>query len=86
MSYLLIPGAGGAAWYWHRVAELLGMTPSPSTCPATTPPPACPSTPTGSSPPRDGAVVLVAQSLGAFSALPAVGARSTSAGWSCSTR
>jgi pimeloyl-ACP methyl ester carboxylesterase len=23
MTYLLIPGAGGAAWYWHRVAPLL---------------------------------------------------------------
>lgn len=22
-AYLLIPGAGGAAWYWHRVAPLL---------------------------------------------------------------
>src|SRR5580704_15665952 len=22
-SYLLIPGAGGAAWYWHRVVPLL---------------------------------------------------------------
>jgi pimeloyl-ACP methyl ester carboxylesterase len=23
MTYVLIPGAGGAAWYWHRVAPLL---------------------------------------------------------------
>ncbi|CAN3126493.1 alpha/beta fold hydrolase [Mycobacterium sp. smrl_JER01] len=23
MAYLLIPGAGGSAWYWHRVVELL---------------------------------------------------------------
>jgi pimeloyl-ACP methyl ester carboxylesterase len=22
-TYLLLPGAGGAAWYWHRVAKLL---------------------------------------------------------------
>src|ERR1700761_9023653 len=22
-SYLMIPGAGGAAWYWHRVVPLL---------------------------------------------------------------
>jgi pimeloyl-ACP methyl ester carboxylesterase len=22
-TYLLLPGAGGAGWYWHRVAELL---------------------------------------------------------------
>jgi pimeloyl-ACP methyl ester carboxylesterase len=24
-SYVLIPGAGGIAWYWHRVALLLGQ-------------------------------------------------------------
>jgi pimeloyl-ACP methyl ester carboxylesterase len=24
MVYALIPGAGGSAWYWHRVAPLLG--------------------------------------------------------------
>ena len=23
MTYLLVPGAGGSAWYWHRVAALL---------------------------------------------------------------
>jgi pimeloyl-ACP methyl ester carboxylesterase len=23
MTYALIPGAGGSAWYWHRVAPLL---------------------------------------------------------------
>ncbi len=23
-TFILIPGAGGAAWYWHRVASLLG--------------------------------------------------------------
>lgn len=22
-TYALVPGAGGAAWYWHRVAPLL---------------------------------------------------------------
>ena len=22
-SYILIPGAGGMAWYWHRVVALL---------------------------------------------------------------
>ena len=22
-TFVLIPGAGGAAWYWHRVAPLL---------------------------------------------------------------
>jgi len=22
-TYVLIPGAGGAAWYWHRVVPLL---------------------------------------------------------------
>ena len=24
MTYVLIPGAGGAGWYWHRVVPLLG--------------------------------------------------------------
>ena len=24
MAYALIPGAGGSAWYWHRVVPLLG--------------------------------------------------------------
>lgn len=24
MTYALIPGAGGSAWYWHRVTPLLG--------------------------------------------------------------
>src|SRR3954451_5936520 len=24
MTYALIPGAGGSAWYWHRVVPLLG--------------------------------------------------------------
>ena len=24
MTYVLIPGAGGAAWFWHRVVPLLG--------------------------------------------------------------
>jgi hypothetical protein len=23
MTYALIPGAGGSAWYWHRVTSLL---------------------------------------------------------------
>ena len=23
MTYALIPGAGGSAWYWHRVVPLL---------------------------------------------------------------
>ena len=23
MAHLLIPGAGGSAWYWHRVVPLL---------------------------------------------------------------
>jgi pimeloyl-ACP methyl ester carboxylesterase len=23
MTFVLIPGAGGAAWYWHRVVPLL---------------------------------------------------------------
>ena len=23
MTFLLIPGAGGSAWYWHRVVALL---------------------------------------------------------------
>ena len=25
-TYALIPGAGGSAWYWHRVAPLLAAT------------------------------------------------------------
>jgi pimeloyl-ACP methyl ester carboxylesterase len=24
-TFILIPGAGGMAWYWHRVAPLLGQ-------------------------------------------------------------
>ena len=26
MTYALIPGAGGSAWYWHRVTPLLDPT------------------------------------------------------------
>jgi pimeloyl-ACP methyl ester carboxylesterase len=75
-TFLLIPGAGGAAWYWHRVSPLLqaaGHTVIAVDLPADDPG-------IGLSGYADQIVeaglgqpdiVLVAQSMGAFSALPA---------------
>jgi pimeloyl-ACP methyl ester carboxylesterase len=75
-TYLLIPGAGGAAWYWHRVAPLLddaGHAAIAVDLPGADPDAGLPEyadlvVAAGAG--HDG-VVLVAQSMGAFSALPA---------------
>lgn len=72
--YVFIPGAGGAAWYWHRVLPLLDGPAVAVDLPAADPA-------AGLSAYVDlvvgaaaGApsVVLVAQSMGAFTALPCV--------------
>jgi pimeloyl-ACP methyl ester carboxylesterase len=75
-TYLLIPGAGGAAWYWHRVCPLLraaGHTVISVDLPGADPTRGLPEytdlvVTAGLGQPE---VVLVAQSMGAFSALPA---------------
>ena len=84
MSYLLIPGAGGAAWYWHRVVELLDDAVAVD-LPGADPAAGLPEYSDRIVAAGRGEVVLVAQSLGAFSALPAVSA-STCVASSCSTR
>ena len=71
MSYLLIPGAGGVAWYWHRVVALLDDAVAVD-LPGADPAAGLPEYTDRIVAAADGAVVLVAQSLGAFSALPAV--------------
>ena len=73
-TYVLIHGAGSDSWYWHLVAPELRRPWSRRrrrwTCRATTTPPGCRSTSTPSSTrsatARD--LVLVAQSLGGFTA------------------
>ena len=75
-TYLLVPGAGGAAWYWHRVAALLddaGHAAIAVDLPGGDPDAGLPEytdlvVAAGCG--RD-EVVLVAQSMGAFSAVPA---------------
>jgi len=71
MTYVLIPGAGGAAWYWHRVAALLGGAVAVD-LPGDDPRAGLPEYTEAIVAAADGEVVLVAQSMGAFSALPAV--------------
>jgi pimeloyl-ACP methyl ester carboxylesterase len=75
-TYLLIPGAGGVAWFWHRVTPLLraaGHTAIAVDLPGDDPDAGLPEyadliAEAGSGQPD---LVLVAQSLGAFAALPA---------------
>ena len=75
-TFLLIPGAGGAAWYWHRVVPLLrdaGHDAIAVDLPGDDPTAGLPeyaALVAGAAEGRD-EVVLVAQSMGAFTALPA---------------
>jgi len=78
-SYVLIPGAGGAAWYWHRVVPLLrdaGHQAIAVDLPGDDPRAGLPEYTELVVAAIDGRadVVLVAQSLGAFTA-PLVAAR-----------
>jgi pimeloyl-ACP methyl ester carboxylesterase len=75
-TYLLIPGAGGAAWHWHRVCPLLqaaGHIVISVDLPGADPDRGLPEyadlvATAGNGRPD---LVVVAQSMGAFSALPA---------------
>jgi pimeloyl-ACP methyl ester carboxylesterase len=75
-TYLLIPGAGGVAWYWHRLVPLLeaaGHTAVAIDLPGDDPEVGLPGYADLIVQAGEGApdVVLVAQSMGAFAALPA---------------
>jgi pimeloyl-ACP methyl ester carboxylesterase len=70
--FVLIPGAGGAAWYWHRVTPLLEDAVALD-LPADDPHAGLPEYVQLVVDAADGEpVVLVAQSMGGFTALPAV--------------
>ena len=76
--FILIPGAGGAAWYWHRVAALLqaaGHQPIAVDLPADDPAAGLDAYAdlTEQAVAGRDAVVVVAQSMGAFTALHAAG-------------
>ncbi len=73
ITFVLIPGAGGAAWYWHRVAPLLqeaGHHAVPVDLPADDPDAGLAEYARLVTQAADGSgdVVLVAQSLGGFAA------------------
>ena len=76
MTYALIPGAGGSAWYWHRVAPLLpdaiaiDLPAADDSAGLTTYADTVVDAVSGASDP----LVLVAQSMGAFTA-PMVASR-----------
>ena len=76
MAYALIPGAGGSAWYWHRVAPLLpdaiaiGLPAADDSADLTTYADTVVDAVSGASEP----LILVAQSMGAFTA-PIVASR-----------
>jgi pimeloyl-ACP methyl ester carboxylesterase len=75
-TYLLVPGAGGAAWYWHRVTAMLdgaGHEAIAVDLPGDDPDAGLPEYTDLVVAAGDGRdeVVLVAQSMGAFSAVPA---------------
>ena len=72
MTYVLIPGAGGAAWYWHRVLPLLDNAVAVD-LPADDESAGLDAYVDLVVDAANGAtdVVLVAQSMGAFTALPA---------------
>jgi pimeloyl-ACP methyl ester carboxylesterase len=76
MSYALIPGAGGSAWYWHRVAPLLSdaiaidLPADDDSADLTTYADIVVEAVSGASDP----LILVAQSMGAFTA-PMVASR-----------
>ena len=71
--FVLVPGAGGAAWYWHRVVrelEAAATRRSRSACRAPMSPPGCRNTPRRCVAAIGGRrdVVVVGQSLGGFTA------------------
>ena len=71
-TYLLIPGAGGVAWYWHRLAPLLDRAIAvdlPGDDPSQGLPEYVDLVVEAAAGETD--LVVVAQSLGAFTALPA---------------
>ncbi len=71
-THLLIPGAGGAAWYWHRVAPLLERAIAvdlPGDDPSQGLPEYVDLVVEAAA--GETGLVVVAQSLGAFTALPA---------------
>jgi pimeloyl-ACP methyl ester carboxylesterase len=75
-TFLLIPGAGGAAWYWHRISPLLraaGHTVIAVDLPGADPTRGLPEYADLVATAGGGRheLVVVAQSMGAFSALPA---------------
>jgi pimeloyl-ACP methyl ester carboxylesterase len=76
MTYALIPGAGGSAWYWHRVAPLLpdaiaiDLPADDDSADLTTYADTVVAAVTG----VGGPLILVAQSMGAFTA-PMVASR-----------
>jgi pimeloyl-ACP methyl ester carboxylesterase len=75
-TFLLIPGAGGAAWYWHRIVPELqdaGHTAIAVDLPGADPASGLPEYVdlVLDAAEGRGEVVLVAQSMGAFTALPA---------------
>ena len=77
-TYVLIPGAGGVAWYWHRVAPLLraaGHVVTAVDLPGADPVAGLPEYVELVVAAADGRpdAVLVAQSMGAFTAVPACG-------------
>jgi Alpha/beta hydrolase family len=77
-TFVLVPGAGGAAWYWHRVVERLsaaGHRPIAVDLPGDDPTAGVPEYADLVAGAADGAgdIVLVAQSMGAFTALPVCG-------------
>lgn len=77
-TFLLIPGAGGAAWYWHRVVPQLraaGHTAIAIDLPGADPSAGLPEYADLVVDATEGEaeVVVVAQSMGAFTALPACG-------------
>lgn len=56
VAFVLVPGAGGSAWYWHRLIagrRAVGTTPSPWICRRTTSRPGSRRTPTPWSPPSE---------------------------------
>ena len=74
-AYILIPGAGGAAWYWHRVAALMhaaGQTAIAVDLPGDNPEAGLPEYADLVVAAGEGQsdIVLVAQSMGAFAAVP----------------
>src|SRR3979409_913185 len=75
-TFLLIPGAGGAAWYWHRVVPKLagaGHTAIPGDLAGAGPSSGLPEYVGLLVEAADGRgeIMLVAQSMGAFTALSA---------------